>query len=179
MKSRLLTLVSLFAMGSLILLMATVAVAADSIPGVRPDSTGSIEKMKPDPGVGVQMVGGTLPDVPAKASFRLVLTGPESLVFRASKMELRIGHEKINTLEYGQNVSRRYAAAILISPLLLLSKSRQHFVTLGYVDAEGKQQAVVFRVAKGDIRAVLAALEARSGRRVEYQDNEARKSGRG
>ena len=163
----------------LLVLAATVAAAADSLPSVRPDSTSAIEKTKPETGVSVQMVGGTLPDVPAKASFRLVLTGTESLVFRASKMELRIGHQKINTLEYGQNVSRRYAAAILISPLLLLSKSRQHFVTLGYVDTEGKQQALVFRVSKGDIRAVLAALEARSGRRIEYQDNEARKSGRG
>jgi hypothetical protein len=52
-------------------------------------------------------------------------------------------------------------------------------VTLGYVDAQGQQQAVVFRVGKDDIRAVLAALEARSGRRVEYLDNEARKSVRG
>ena len=82
-------------------------------------------------------------------------------------------------MEYGQNVSRRYAAAILISPMLLLSKSRKHFVTLGYVDAEGKQQALVFRVDKGDIRSVLTGLEARTGRRVEYQDDEARKAGKG
>jgi len=129
-------------------------------------------------GVNVQMMGGTLADIPAKASFRLDLTGTESLMFRGSKGELRIDHRRINTLEYGQNVSRRYAAAILISPVLLLSKSRSHYVTLGYVDVQGRQQAVVFRVGKGDIRAVLAAIEARSGRRVEYQDNEARKSGR-
>jgi len=76
-------------------------------------------------------------------------------------------------------VSRRYAAAILISPLLLLSKSRRHYVTLGYVDEAGIQQALVFRVEKGDIRMVLASLEARTGRRVEYQDDEARKSGKG
>ena len=76
-------------------------------------------------------------------------------------------------------MSRRYAAAILISPLLLLSKSRKHFVTLGYMDQDGKQQAVVFRCGKGDIRSVLAALEARTGRRIEYQDDEARKAGKG
>jgi hypothetical protein len=35
----------------------------------------------------------------------------------------------------------------------------------------------VFRVGKGDIRPVLAALEARTGRRVEYQDDNARKNG--
>jgi hypothetical protein len=82
-------------------------------------------------------------------------------------------------VEYGQTVSRRIAEAVLISPLLLLSKSRKHFVTIGYVDEEGKQQALVFRVQKGDIRSVLASLEARTGRRNEYQDNEARKAGNG
>ena len=68
-------------------------------------------------------------------------------------------------------------AAVLISPVLLLSKSRKHFVTVGYTDNEGRQQALVFRVSKGDIRMVLASLEARTGRRVEYQDDNARKNG--
>jgi hypothetical protein len=69
--------------------------------------------------------------------------------------------------------------AVLISPVLLLAKSRRHFVTIGYLDEAGKQQALVFRVEKGDIRSVLASLEARTGRRIEYQDNEARKAGKG
>jgi hypothetical protein len=61
---------------------------------------------------------------------------------------------------------------------LLLSKSRKHFVTLGYTGSEGQQQALVFQVEKGDIRTVLASLEARTGRRIEYQDDEARKGNR-
>jgi hypothetical protein len=47
------------------------------------------------------------------------------------------------------------------------------------VDGQGKQQAMVIQVGKGDIRSVLTGLEARTGRRVEYQDNEARKAGKG
>jgi hypothetical protein len=128
-----------------------------------------------EPGVKAEFIGGTLPGVPAKSAARLDLTGAEALLFRCGQSELRIAFQKVNTLEYGQNVSRRYAAAVLVSPMLLLSKSRKHFVTIGYVDADGKQQALVFRVNKGDIRGVLASLEARTGRRVEYQDNEARK----
>lgn len=130
-------------------------------------------------GVKMQVIGGTLSGVPAKSDAYLNLTSAEELVLRCSSAELRIDYHKINTLEYGQNVSRRYAAAILISPVLLLSKSRKHFLTLGYVDAEGKQQALVFRVDKGDIRSVLASLEARTGRRVEFTDEEARKAGKG
>ena len=116
-----------------------------------------------------------MPGIAAKSSARLDLTGGETLLFRAGGAEIRIDYRKINTLEYGQSVSRRYAQAVLISPLLIMSKSRKHFVTIGYVDREGRQQAVVFRVEKGDIRMVLASLEARTGRRVEYQDDEARK----
>jgi hypothetical protein len=126
-------------------------------------------------GVKAQFMGGTLPGVSSKASARLDLTGAEALVFRCGETELRIPFQKIDTLEYGQTVSRRYAAAILVSPLLLLSKARKHFVTIGYLDGGGQQQALVLRVEKGDIRWVLASLEARTGRRVDYEDDEARK----
>lgn len=132
-----------------------------------------------EPTVKAQFIGGTLPGIPPKSSAHLDLTRPDALVFTGNRGELRIAWQRINTLEYGQNVSRRYAAAILISPILLLSKSRKHFVTVGYTDAEGKQQALVFRVEKGDIRSVLAGLEARSGRRIEFQDAEARKAAKG
>ena len=125
-----------------------------------------------------RFVGGTLAGVPPKSKAQLVLTAPEVLKFECRGQTLNIVYSRIDTLEYGQNVSRRYAAALLISPIFLLSKSRQHFVTIGYTDRNGEQQALVFRVEKNDIRAVLTTLEARSGRRVEYQDDEARKAGK-
>ncbi|HUB33647.1 MAG TPA: hypothetical protein VMA31_11480 [Bryobacteraceae bacterium] len=128
------------------------------------------------PSVQAEYIGGTLPGVPARSSARLDLTSAGALVFRCGSAELQIDYQRINEIEYGQNVSRRYAEAILISPILLLSKSRKHFVTIDYEDVEGREQALVFRVNKGDIRTALAALEARTGRRIEYQDEEARKS---
>jgi hypothetical protein len=131
-----------------------------------------------EPGVKAQFIGGTVTGLKPKADARLDLTTGDSLTLQCGGAAFSIDYRKINTLEYGQNVSRRYAAAILISPVLLLSKSRRHFVTIGYVDQEGAQQAMVLRVNKGDIRTVLASLEARTGRRVEYTDDEARKSGK-
>jgi hypothetical protein len=127
-------------------------------------------------GIRAQVVGGTIPGLAAKSNVLLDLTGSETLFCSSGEVELHIDYHRINTLEYGQNVSRRYAAAILFSPVLLLSKSRKHFITIGYTDVEGAQQAIVLRIEKGDIRSVLASLEARSGRRVEFQDEEARKS---
>jgi hypothetical protein len=132
-----------------------------------------------EPGVKTELIGGTLSSVAAKSIVLLDYSGADEMVFHCASGDVRIAYRKVNTLEYGQTVSRRYAAAVLISPLLLFSKARKHFVTLGYVDAEGRQQVVVFRVEKGDIRSVLVGLEARTGRRVEYQDDDARKSGKG
>jgi len=131
------------------------------------------------PGVRAHFVGGTLPVASVKTNARIDLTGGDSLVFSSSEGDLRVAYSRINTIEYGQNVSRHYVAAVLISPMFLLSKSRQHFITLGYVDAQGQQQVLVFRVDKHDIRSVLAGLEARTGRRVEYQDADARKASKG
>lgn len=129
------------------------------------------------PGAKAQFIGGTVP-VPLKSGVRLDFTSADALVFRFDKSEMQVPYRKINTLEYGQKVSRRFAEAILISPLLLLSRSRKHYLTLGYLDERQTQQALVVRVNKDDIRAVLAGLEARTGRRVEYQDDEARKGAR-
>jgi hypothetical protein len=131
-----------------------------------------------EPGVKTELVGGTLSGVAPKSTLRLDYSGADEMVFHCAGAEIRVAYRKVNTLEYGQTVSRRYAAA-LISPLLLLSKVRKHFVTLGYQDAEGRQQVLILRVEKNDIRGVLAGLEARTGRRVEYQDDEARKALKG
>ena len=130
------------------------------------------------PGLHAQFVGGTLPGIAAKSSARVDISDAGALVLQSGKAEVLIPYVKVNSIEYGQSVSRRYAAAVLISPVLLLSKSRKHFVTLEYGDDEGKQQVLVLRVDKGDIRSLLAGLEARTGRRIEYQDDEARKGNR-
>ena len=131
------------------------------------------------PGVKVQFVGGTEGGLTAKSDLRIDLTSTDALRVISGKQDFNIAYHSINTVEYGQTVGRRYTEAILISPLLILSKSRKHFVTLGYVDPAGNTRALGFRVGKGEIRSVLASLEARTGRRVEYQDNEARKAGKG
>ncbi len=122
-----------------------------------------------EPGFKTELVGGTPGEFPTKGSVRLDLSDADTMLLQAGKTALRVSYQKVNTLEYGQSVSRRIAAAVLISPVFLLSKTRKHFVTLGFVDEAGKQQSLVLRVDKGDIRSVLAGLEARTGRRVEFQ----------
>ena len=101
------------------------------------------------------------------------------LVFFAKSSSFRVPYDKVNLLEYGQNVSRRYMLALTISPMFFMAKKRRHFLTIGYQDESGKQQAILFQVEKSDIRSVLITLEARTGLRVEYQDEEARKAPKG
>jgi hypothetical protein len=132
-----------------------------------------------EPGFKTSLVGGTPGELPTKGSVRLDLSDADTMLLQVGKTALRVSYQKVNTLEYGQTVSRRIAAAVLISPVFLLSKSHKHFVTLGFVDEAGKQQSLVLRVDKGDIRSVLAGLEARTGRRVEFLDDDARKAGKG
>jgi hypothetical protein len=54
-----------------------------------------------------------------------------------------------------------------------------HFLTISWKDENDKDQAAVLEIGKDIIRVQLATLEARTGRKVEYQDDEARKSGKG
>lgn len=132
-----------------------------------------------DAGGRVHYVGGTLAPAPSQSHGNIDTTNAEVLIFHRKETNLEIPYQKINVLEYGQKVNRRFAEAILISPLMLLSKKRKHFLTVGYTDMEGHQQAMVFQMEKGDVRSILASLEARTGRRVEFQDEEARKAGKG
>ena len=132
-----------------------------------------------DSGGRVHYVGGTVSALPGKTEGMIEMTDEEALFFRTREATLRIPYQQINILEYGQRVNRRYAAAVLVSPVLLLSKKRTHFLTVGFTDEVGHQQALVLEVAKGNIRATLVSLEARTGRKIEYQDEEARKAGKG
>jgi hypothetical protein len=131
------------------------------------------------PAARVRYVGGTLSQLPAKASGTLHVGDAEAFTFQASGATITVPYREVNMLEYGQRVSRRYAEAIFISPVFLLAKRRAYFLTVGYTDAQGKQQAMIFQVSGKEIRPLLVSLEARSGRKVEYQDDEARKSGKG
>lgn len=129
-------------------------------------------------GQKVEYVGGTIPNLEKSAAW-IDLARDTDLALETRAGRFEVPFSSINTIEYGQKVNRRYVAAVVISPLLLLSKKRQHFLTLGYTDEAGRQQAVVLRVGKGEIRALLVSLEAKTGRKVEYQDAEARKAGKG
>lgn len=130
-------------------------------------------------GSRAEYIGGTRADFPANNSGDIEVTDRVYFIFISKHARIKVPYERINLLEYGQKVDRRYIAAAVISPLFLLAKKREHFLTVGFQDDDGQQQAMVFRVDKSDIRLTLVALEARTGQEVRYQDEEARIAGKG
>lgn len=100
-------------------------------------------------------------------------------VFEYKGGKLTIPYDQVNDLEYGQKAGRRVGVAIAVTPFALLSKKRKHYLTIGWKDEQDKQHAVVLELGKSVVRTTLATLEARTGKKLEYQDDEARKSGAG
>ena len=132
-----------------------------------------------DAGDHVHYMGGTISALPTKTEGVINTKGEDLFLFQSRGVTVQIPYDKINVLEYGQRVGRRYAEAVLLSPVFLLAKTRKHYLTVEFTDDQGRQQAMVFLVGKNDVRSLLVILEAKSGRRIEYQDDDARRSGKG
>lgn len=125
-------------------------------------------------------IGGTLADVKEKAEGTLDTSTTDAVKFDARKNgKVAIPYAAITSLEYGQKAGRRVAVAVLVSPLALFSKKRNHYLTITYNDAAGKEQVGVFELGKDIVRTALKIIETRSGKTIEFQDDEARKSGLG
>lgn len=132
-----------------------------------------------DSGTRALYVGGTVPGLQNKSEMRIDLERPDTMKITCGKNSFEVAYRDVDTLEYGMRVSRRYVEAVLISPLFLVAKKKSHYLTIGYTDKDGMHQAIVLRVGKDEIRPLLVSLEARTGRRIEYQDEDARKAGKG
>jgi hypothetical protein len=121
---------------------------------------------------------------------RLDTTNTQALILTVEKKPyaghvLWIPYSSIEDLEYGQKAGRRVGTAVATTALLgpiglvsLFSKKRNHYVTIAYKDDTGKDQVAVLELGKDIVRATLPILEARSGKKVTYQDAEAAKAGR-
>ncbi len=130
------------------------------------------------PGSRAEYVGGTRGDIPANRAGLIQTTDRTYFIFYSKHTQVKVPYGRINLLEYGQDVSRRYVAAAVISPLFLMAKKREHFLTVGFQNDDGAQEALIFKIEKSDVRLTLVSLEARTGQKVGYQDEESRISGK-
>ena len=127
-----------------------------------------------------EYVGGTIAGLKEKAEGRLDTSDESHLMFNTEDAPtVRIPYKSIVEIEYGQKAGRRVAMAILVSPLALFSKKRNHYLSIAYKDDKGKEQAAIFELGKDIVRTSLKVIETRSGKKIQYQDDNARKSGLG
>jgi hypothetical protein len=75
----------------------------------------------------VHYIGGTISALPGKTDGYVNTRQEDVFLFQTKGVTVQIPYDKINVLEYGQRVSRRYVEAILLSPVFLLSKTKKHY----------------------------------------------------
>ncbi len=126
-----------------------------------------------------QYVGGTVNSIKEGTEGYTSAKAETVYTFTYKGGHLTIPYDQVDSLEYGQKSGRRLGVAIAVTPLALFSKKRKHFLTISWKDENDKQQAAVFELGKDIVRTELATLEARTGRKIEYQDDEARHAGKG
>ena len=124
-------------------------------------------------------IGGTENQVKDGTEGTSTAKDDKIFVFDYKGGKIEIPYDQVNDLEYGQKAGRRLGLALTVSPWLLLSHKRKHFLTIGWKDAQDKQHAAVLELGKSIVRTTIVTLEARTGKKVEYEDDEARKSGMG
>lgn len=128
-------------------------------------------------GKEAKYIGGTLSGVEDGTKGRFYTGADSSAEFLSKKGEtlFTIPYDKITGLEYGQKAGRRLGLAIAVSPLFLFSKKRKHFMTVYFSDEKDANQAAVFEFGKGDIYPFGVLLEDRSGQKIDFESDEARK----
>src|SRR4051794_29313592 len=92
------------------------------------------------PGGHATCMGGTVTSIRTGSAGKIFIDAPDNFVFEASSGTVRIPYDKLNMIEYGQDTGRRVVLAWTVSPMFLLLKARKHYITLGFLDPEGRQQ---------------------------------------
>jgi len=126
-------------------------------------------------GKEVMYVGGTITALPEGTIGALDATSEKVLVFTSPKGKFEIPYGNVTSLEYGQKAGRRLGVALTITIWALFSKKRKHILTIGFDDENDKPQGVVLEIPKGTAKSFIIILEVRSGKKVEYESEEARK----
>jgi hypothetical protein len=136
-------------------------------------------------GVGkndVRYLGGVWTDIRQGAEGKVRMED-DAAVFLFGGKQYRLPYSSITSLEYGQKVGRRIGATIgwgattlgLAALPMLLSKKRRHFATIGYNDEQGKPQGLVVEFGKEIKRSAMKMLSIKSGKEIEFENEQARK----
>jgi len=111
-----------------------------------------------------EYVGGTWGQFEPGLRGKLDLSDSMKAVFVSYSKDTapaEIQYDKVASLEYGQKVN---------------GNQRKHYLTVGFSDAAGQSQGIVFELGKDITRGVLTTFEFRTGKEMKYESEDARAS---
>ena len=120
--------------------------------------------------------GGSIQNIKAGTEVRLFIDGDRVRIVRGKEEIANIPATAITEISYGQDVHRRVGAAIGlavvslgIGALMLLAKSKKHYVGLTWTDGD-KKGGFAMQCDKSDYRGELAGLEGITGKKAVDSD---------
>ena len=78
-----------------------------------------------------------------------------------------IPYDKIKSLLYEKTSRPRYAEAILVSPFFLFSKTKRHFLSIQYADANEAGAFCMLHMDKSNAIDIVNTAEAETGKHIE------------
>ena len=118
-------------------------------------------------------VGGTL-SIPKGAQGVIDLSASKAFLFTYGEASSSIPYTSITGMEWGDKVGRREESmgaktrSLMAAPIHLWKKKIQ-YLTLSFREGEDNQVAI-FELAEDAIRPLAPALEARTGKKVEFEE---------
>ncbi len=137
---------------------------------------------------GTTVILMTIVNVSAQMSFKKVECRTEygkaeegkkgKLIVDASHIRFVKGNKKeeyfsipskaVKEIFYSRVSGRRIGAAIIVSPLLLFSKGKKHYLILSFNDGKDLVGAVEFKLHKSNYRGVLRGIEEVTGLELKF-----------
>lgn len=118
-------------------------------------------------------IGGTL-SIARGALGIIDVSAPKALLFTYGETSYSIPYDVITGMEWSDKVGRREKSmsaqtrTIMSAPIHIWKKKLQ-YLTLSFREGDGNQVAI-FEIAEDTIRPLVPALEARTGKKVEFED---------
>ena len=77
---------------------------------------------------------------------------------------LAVPYDVITKIVYERSAHRRYGAGVLVSPFLLLTKGKKHWLTIEFSGVAAYPEGYAYlRLEKDNYRRILSAIEAATG----------------
>jgi hypothetical protein len=119
-------------------------------------------------------VAGTVASLAANTVGTLDMSDKQSLIFVTPGKRIELfAWDRVESLTYGEKVNTRWTVAISTRFGAPFNTRRRHFLTVAFEDGQGHPGGALLEIAKNDVNSALIVMEARTGRRVQFESADA------